>query len=264
MLLHLTAVWRCRHFWLSLVRMDLRQRYRRSVLGLGWSLLNPLAMCAVFCLVFSNLLGNANWRSYAPYLLAGLSVWEFIRNSATLGCTAFIQNESYIRQCPLPLAIYPIRTVLGAAVHFLIAMVVVVALIAALEGSFAVFASAWSIVPALGLLVLFCWAVATLFGFATVYFHDLKHLVEVGSQLWFFLTPIMYKREMLDQKGVGWLADLNPVNLFIELVRTPLVGVGHPLPDANLYLQATVLTAAFVGLAVGTIAWLQKRLIFQL
>jgi lipopolysaccharide transport system permease protein len=264
MLQHVSAVWKCRHFWLSLVRMDLRQRYRRSVLGLGWSLLNPLAMTAVFCLVFSNLMGNANWRDYAPYLLAGMSVWEFIRNSATLGCQTFIQNESYIRQCPLPYAIYPLRTVLGAAIHFLISLVVVVFLIAALQQSTAVFAVAWSVIPAVLLVGLFSWGVATLFGFATVYFHDLKHLVEVGSQLWFFITPIMYQRKMLDDKGVGWLADLNPVNLFIELIRTPLVEPGHPLPETGLYVQAVVLTAAVVGLAFGTIAWLQKKLIFQL
>lgn len=264
MLQHATAVWNCRHFWMSLVRMDLRQRYRKSVLGLGWSLLNPLAMTAVFCLVFSNILGMGEWRTYAPYLLAGMSVWDFIRNCTTQGCHAFIRNEVYIRQCPLPFAIYPLRTVLGAAVHFLIALAVVVVLIAALEGSVAVFSVAWSVVPAVLLVGVFCWAVATLVGFATVYFHDLTHLVDVGAQLWFFMTPIMYKRDLLDAKGLGWLADINPVNLFIELIRDPLAGPGHPLPDLGLYAQATVLTAVLVGLAFGTIGWLQKKLIFQL
>lgn len=269
MIQHTKAVWQCRHFWASLVRMDLRQRYRKSVLGLGWSLLNPLAMTAVFCVVFSNLLGNANWRVYAPYLLAGMSVWDFIRNCTTQGCHAFIRNESYIRQCPLPYAIYPLRTVLGAAVHFLIALAVVVFLIAALEQSPAVFAVAWSVVPAVLLVGVFCWALATLVGFATVYFHDLTHLVDVGAQIWFFVTPIMYDRkQVLDDKGMGWVADLNPVNLFLELIRTPLLGDpvthAHELPELGLYLQAVVLTGVMFGLACGTIGWLQKKLIFQL
>lgn len=268
MLQHASAVWQSRHFWMSLVRMDLRQRYRKSVLGLGWSLLNPLAMTAVFCLVFSSLLGGAEnrWQDNALYLLAGMAVWDFIRNCTTQGCQTFIHNESYIRQCPLPYAIYPLRTVLGAAIHFLITLVVLILLVPLLDPthSLGVFKVVWAVVPAVILVGAFCWAVATLVGFATVYFHDIRHLVDVGAQLWFFITPIMYRRDLLDQKGIGWLADLNPVNLFIELIRTPLVAADHPLPDFGLYVQAVVLTAVSVGLAFGTIGWLQKKLIFQL
>src|SRR5258708_5382990 len=66
-----------RHFWLSLVRMDLRTRYRRSVLGLGWSLLQPLAMTAVLCLVFSQIVG-ITVTVYVPHLLTGLVCWNFL------------------------------------------------------------------------------------------------------------------------------------------------------------------------------------------
>jgi ABC-type polysaccharide/polyol phosphate export permease len=258
---HLKAVWSFRHFWMALVRLDLRQRYRRSVLGIGWSLLNPLAMTAVYCLVFSSLFGNGNWRDYAPYLLAGMAVWQFLTNSIVQGCTAFIRNESYIRQCPLPLGIYPLRAVMGTAIHFLISLFVVVALVAVLKQSFAVFGVLWAVAPAVVLLVMFAWALATLAGFATVYFHDTQHLVEVGTQMLFFLTPIFYTRKVLDAKNIGWLADMNPAFQFIEVIRGPLTG--EP-PSLVLMAQVSALTVVALGLAFGTIGWLQKKLIFQL
>src|SRR5437588_4593802 len=105
MISHLTAIWKFRHFLLALVRLDLRLRYRRSILGIGWSLLNPIAMTIVFTVVFSNLLGNGA-RDYAPYLLAGMAVWGFLKESACVGCRALLANEAYIRQSPLPYGLY--------------------------------------------------------------------------------------------------------------------------------------------------------------
>jgi lipopolysaccharide transport system permease protein len=204
----------------------------------------------------------AQWRWYAAFLISGMAVWEFIRNSTAMGCQALLANEAYIRQCPLPYGIYPLRTVMGTGIHFLISTTVVVVLVCVLRGDTAPLGVLWAVLPVMVLLFFFCWALATLAAFATVYFHDTAHLVEVGSQLFFFLTPIMYTREILERKGIGFLADINPVVVFLELIRTPLVT--GTVPDAQVYVQAVVLTAAAVGLAAGTIGWLQKKVIFQL
>src|SRR3954469_7880673 len=80
---YLAAVWRCRFFWLSLVKMDLRTRYRRSILGMGWSLLHPIAMTIIICLVFRKLLA-AEVRTFAPYLLGGLACWNYILSATTI------------------------------------------------------------------------------------------------------------------------------------------------------------------------------------
>jgi ABC-type polysaccharide/polyol phosphate export permease len=259
---HVRAIWQFRYFWLSLVRLDLRNRYRRSVLGIGWSLLNPLAMTAVFCVVFSGIMMNNDWRTYAPFLIAGLSVWEFIKGTAIQGCDSFIRAESYIRQCPLPYGIYPLRTTLGTLIHFAISMVVVVAASALVMESWTPVTTFWAVVPGLLLVTVFAFSLATLAAFAHVYFHDTKHLFEVGSQLYFFMTPIMYARPVLDRQGLGWVADLNPVTVFLDIIRDPLLTGVPPTPDQ--LTVAGVLTLASFGLACGTMVWLQKKVIFQL
>ena len=259
---HLKAVWTFRHFLFALVRLDLRLRYRRSVLGVGWSLLNPIAMTAVFTVVFSTLLGGGNWRTYAPFLLAGMAVWGFLRDAATQGCRSLLANEAYIRQSPLPFGLYPLRTVLGLAIHFLIALVVVVGLVAIIQQSMAAFAAAWLILPGVLLAFVAAWAVATVAAFANVYFHDTQHILEVLAQIGFFLTPIIYARTVLDAKGLGWLVDLNPAVLFLDMIREPLL-TGQPAA-AKVYAAAAAVTGGLVVLAAGVMGWLQKRVIFHM
>jgi ABC-type polysaccharide/polyol phosphate export permease len=114
---YLGAVWNCRYFWLSLVKMDLRARYRGSVLGIGWSLLHPIAMTTILCVVF-RFAFRMDWRTYAPYVFIGMTFWGFFSAALVQGCGCFFQGESYIRQFPAPMAIYPLRTVLASAFHF--------------------------------------------------------------------------------------------------------------------------------------------------
>lgn len=282
MLSQFRTVWAYRYFWASLVKMDLMTRYRKSVLGIGWSLLHPMAMTAVFCVVFSTIMNNGNWPAYAQTTLTAMAVWAFIRDTSLQGCFSLIRAEAYIRQVPLPHGIYPLRTTLTNLVHYLITLVVTVGVVAFLKtvpvpptaGSppaaaataelvswTAPLTMVWALVPAVLLSVLFVWGVATVLSFATVYFHDVSHIMELAAQVMFFLTPIIYPRSALGPQ-LQWVVDVNPVVPFIEMVRVPLVD--GTLPPADIYGYAVALTVAAVGLAFGTLAWLQKKVIFHM
>lgn len=262
MIQHLAALWKFRHFLLALVKLDLRMRYRRSVLGIGWSLLNPIAMTVVFTLVFSNNLGNGDPIAYAAYVLTGMAMWSFLRESALNGCRCFITNEAYIRQSPIPYTIYTLRTVLGQAIHSLIALGVVVAMLAIYHADSTVIMRLIAVLPGLFLAIVSAWAVATCTAFITVFFHDTQHLMEVGAQILFFLSPIMYNRRFLEERSMGWVVDANPVAWLLDVTRAPLL-TGR-FPEFHTYLAAGGFTLMLFGLAVGTIAWLQKRVIFNL
>jgi lipopolysaccharide transport system permease protein len=255
---------------------------------MGWSLLHPIALTAIFCMVFTHLMmPQGGVARYAPYLLAGLATWNFILTSTLQGCQCFFLGESYIRQYPAPMGIYPLRTVLGALIHFLIALTVVVAMVWIIKGfvppdpppSAAALAAGahaprpdptWRqlilalpwLVPGILLLFLFAWSMAVLAGFANVYFQDTQHLCEVGFQILLYMTPILYERQMLVDRGFGWIADLNPITAFLDLVREPVLWGVHP--SAYTFSVACLTVVAVMGGAMVTLSRCQRKLIFQL
>jgi homopolymeric O-antigen transport system permease protein len=260
----LATIWKFRHFWLSLAGQDLRVRYRRSILGLGWSLLNPVVMTVVFCIAFASWLGNGDWRTAAPYFLAGLAVWDFVKQSCVQGSLTFLRNEPYIRQSPIPVAVYTLRTSLGTTAHFLIALTLAVIAAAVLHRAshLAPLFALWAILPAVILLALFCWAVSALCAIANVFFHDTQHLAEVGLGICFFLTPIIYPKQLLVDRGLGFVAEANPVVAFLDVIRDPiLTGMA---PTALVFAKAFGLTFVAVVAAVVAFARFGRRVIFHL
>lgn len=257
----LAAVWRFRHFLLSLVRLDLRTRYTRSALGVGWAVVQPILMALVFVTVLGGVLGLTPGH-YLADLLLGMAVWAFVRESLVTGSGAFTAHETYVRQCPLPYTLYPLRLVLGAAVHAGIALAVGVVAVAIVNGGVEKLAMLPVVVPGLLLLVAAGWAAATLCAFAQAYFHDTKHLLDIACQMLFFLTPIIYPANVLVDKGLGVVARVNPVNLFLELIRGPLT-TGVP-PDPKLYLYAALFTATLGCLALAAVRRFQRSLVYHL
>jgi lipopolysaccharide transport system permease protein len=257
---YLAGVWKCRYFWLSLVQLDLRARYRKSVLGLGWSLLHPILMTAVLCTVFHKLFG-LDVREYAPSLLVGLCFWNFVTTTTSQGCRCLFEGEKYIRQYPAPLAIYPLRTVLGASFHFLVALGVVLVLRFAFKGFFGL-ASFTSLAPTLLMVLVLGWSIAVIAGLVTAYFPDVMHLSEVGLQILFYGTPIIYPPDVLRKHGMGWIVDYNPLAAFVESLRAPLL-YGE-FPPLRVVAFAGLSTVLIAGLATWMLVRLQKRIIFQL
>lgn len=249
---YLSRVWRLRYFWLALVQIDLRMRYRRSMLGLGWSLLHPLAMTVVICTVFSNLL-QADIKTFGPFLLVGLTAWNFISACMNQGCQSFLMNESYIRQHPAPLAIYSLRVVLSMGVHFVLGMVVVISLSWFMLG-FGNIPYLPLVLPGMVLLFLFGWAMATIAGIINVLFQDTQHLMEVLLQILFYMTPIIYPPSMLKDRSMGWLIAFNPLAGFLELIRMPITEAQAPP------LAAYAVASAVVLLAIGVATWMLSRI----
>src|SRR5262249_14499444 len=152
-------------------------------------------MTAVLCVMFFKVF-DVPAQDYATYLLAGLTVWQFLHEAAVGGCRSFLDSARYIRQQPAPLAIFPLRTVLGAGFHACIAIGLALVLAAVFNGPNNGLCLI-SLIPSLVLMFLFGWSLAILSGMFHAHFPDTQHILEIVFQILFYLTPIIYMPDTL-------------------------------------------------------------------
>jgi len=117
---YIRGIWASRYFWTHLSLADLRSRWRRSFFGVLWTIIQPLGLTLLLSVVFGRIF-NTSIVEYAPYILSGMVVWEFVSASSINGSLSFVQADAYIKQCQHPLAIYTLRTVLTNLIVLLLA-----------------------------------------------------------------------------------------------------------------------------------------------
>jgi ABC-type polysaccharide/polyol phosphate export permease len=248
---YLGRMWKMRYFLFSLVGNDLRARYRRSYLGIGWSLVRPLSMTAIFCVIFQKIF-QAPVGDYLPFVLTGMTVWQFLTECLTVGCHSFERGSAYIRQQPLPLAIFPLRSVMASAFHSVIAFAVALVVTWYFRG-FSNIGALLLMSPALVLLFFLGWFMAILSAIAQSHFPDTAHLLEVVVQFLFYLTPIIYPPAYLQGRGrLSLLLQCNPFSYLLELIRTPVV-------DATMPSLLTIQISVGFVMAMGLMAWAAMR-----
>lgn len=242
----------------SFVINNLRRRYRRSVLGFAWSLLNPLLTMAVMTAVFS-LLWHANPKLFGVYVFTGLLPWTYITDSITMGSQSLVQSEAFLKKVYIPKSFFPLVAVSTETANFAfsLASLMVMALIAGVHMNWTVL-----LVPAaIGLLFLFNFSVTLILSIATVYFRDLTHIIKVGLSTLFYLVPIIYNLDMVPEK-YRVLFLLNPIFYFIDLFRS-LIYVGV-MPDATHWAIPSIITAVTLSIAFYTLKKTDKDLIYRL
>ena len=211
----------------QLVTRDFKIKYKRSVLGVFWSFLNPLLMMIVQYVVFSYLLNfRGTVEHYALYLLCGIVIWNGFNDCSTQSMRSIIGNAHLITKVYVPKYIYPVTKVLSASINVLLSMVplllvtVIYGLIATpkLYLSFAVL-----LLPlALLLLLVFCIGIGFILSSLMVFFHDIEFLWTVFSTIWMYATPIIYSLEMFESRA-PWLITVmqfNPMYHYINFVRS--------------------------------------------
>lgn len=257
---YIGSMWEYRYFWYSLVKADLQRRYRRSFLGLGWSLLTPIMMTLVLSSVYSNIL-NMPFEKYGPFLMTGFAFWGFVSGAMLQGCSCFSSAEAYIRQEPAPIAIYPLRTVLSVGFHSLIAMALAIGLAACFDGVRS-FPAMLSLIPTFLILIVMVWCLTTLLGLFSVYFPDVVYLAEVGLQMLFFLTPIIYPADVLQGRGFAEVLLYNPFAIMVDMIRTPILNSEVPLLATYLWMFSFVVF--LIGATSLALAKMERKLVFEL
>jgi ABC-type polysaccharide/polyol phosphate export permease len=215
---------RLMHVWGLLGAHDIKQRYRRSTFGPFWLTLSMAIMIATIGILYARLF-NQDMSSYLPFLAVGLLLWTFISTGMNELCAAFTAAESMIKQVKLPLTVHVSRVVwrnLLILAHNAIILIPV----ALWSGNIAVVPALTALVGIFLLGVNALWFGLTM-GILCARFRDIPPIVNSMTQIVFFLTPILWKPESLGSRI--WLAKINPLFHFVEVVRVPILHGTIPL-----------------------------------
>jgi len=257
---YLKRIWKTRYFWLHLALADLRAKYRRSMLGLGWSILQPLALTLLLSFVMGNFF-HIDIRDYAPYIFSGLIIWEFIVSTAVSGCMAFINSGSYIKQFSHPLVIYSLRGVLASLVNLALAFVGLVLWVLFTKPEN--FGFSWlSLILAFPLLLMVSWPLSTVCAFIGTQFRDFSQLVTIILQAVWYASPVFFEASMFRSTHIGFLVDYNPVYHILNLFRAPMLH--GQFPDINNYLFTIAFSAILMLLSLYLIQRNEQTVIFYI
>ncbi|GAC1639044.1 MAG: ABC transporter permease [Herpetosiphon sp.] len=227
-------LWGYRELMRNIVGRDLKARYKNSVLGYMWSLLNPLLTMLIFWLVFGVLLRN-DIPQFPIFLIVALLPWNFAVTSVSSGMRSVIDNSNLVKKVYFPRAILPITAVLSNLVNFLLALPVMLAVMIAVQWFTAHhIVIRWTVVyiPLLMLIqTIFLIGLCLLLSTMAVFFRDTTHIVDILIQLWIFITPVFFSLSAVTHgnasvaRMVRWL---NPMASLVDFYRDVLYG--HPIP----------------------------------
>lgn len=231
----------------QLVRRDVISRYKRSALGIAWTMLNPLGMMVVLTVVFSQLFHSI--RGYPAYVLSGLIAWTFFSQATSAAMQQMVWGSALLHRIYMPRTAFVVSAIGTGLVNIALSLVPLV-LIAALVG----LPVTWSLLflpIAIVLLAAFALGVSLLLSAWAIYFPDVAEMYQVILIAWMYLTPIIYPVETIPEHYRFWFFHLNPMYYLVQIFRKPIFEGAIP----GLPLLAAGTLIAVVTLVVGWVVF---------
>ena len=231
----LRELWAFRYTIVAFAERDVRVKYKQTILGILWAILQPLMFMVVFSVAFGRLAKiPGGGAPYAAFSLSALVPWMFLQTAVIFGANALLMDSAIIRKVYLPREV----PVLGAVAHAGVDLAIGVALVATLSPVLgAHFSAAWLLVPALAvLLALLAVAVALPLAALNVYYRDFRYALPFVLQLWLFASPVAYPLSVVPGQWRGFYVALNPAAGILDAFRRVLA-LGT-LPDVHLLLAS--------------------------
>jgi ABC-2 type transport system permease protein len=228
-----------RYLILQLVRRDILTRYKRSILGIAWTMLNPLGTMIVLTIVFSQAFGITD-QKYPAYVLSGLLAWNFFSQTTNAAVFNLVWGGSLLKRIYVPRTVFAISAAGTGVVNLLLALVPLAAvmLFTGLPISWT-----WIFVPIpIILMILFSIGVGLIVSSLAIFYSDVAEMFQIVMMAWFYLTPIIYTAEIIPPQFLVWIRIFNPMFHLMVLFRQSVYsGV---TPDWNTFLISTAFSLA--------------------
>ena len=254
-------IYKTRYFWSHLARCELKSRFRRSKLGLLWTVLQPLFLTMIMAFVFSTIFRQP-LGEYAVYILSGMVVWNMINAGIIAGGSSILSAEQYIRQFNHPITIYSLRSAVLNIVTFLIEFIALVIWIAISNPTNLL----WGILTLpLNIILFFAlsWSLTTIAGFTNCKYRDYPQVMGLIMQTLWYMSPVMFQQSVFNSnKYLQLLYEFNPITHILNLIRKPML-YGQ-LPDGYDYLYVILSVICFAAFAYYIHNKNEKKIIFYL
>lgn len=235
----------------ELVNRDIKKKYRRSILGILWSMLNPLLMMLITAMVFSNLF-RFEIKNFALYLLTGQIIFTFYAESTNFAMGSILENGHLIKKVYVPKYLFPLSRVVSSAVNLLFTLPAMLAIIL-VTGQMISFKIVFCIIP-LVLLFIFCLGMGLFLSALAVYFRDMFHLYGVVLTVLNYATPIFYPENIIPAK-YQWIIYCNPIYYYLKMFRE--VVYSNQIPDINLIIICLLISV--IALIIGIYFFNKKQ-----
>ena len=240
-----------RYILQQLVTKDFKLRYRRSILGVVWSVLNPLLMMIIMSFVFQYFL-RSNLEHYSLYLIVGNITFALMNDATNGGLRSIIDVSSLLKKVKVDRWVFPVQKVFSAAVNFAFSLIAV-AIVMVFDGVMPTIHVLWFVVG-LVLVMLFSIGIGLFISALAVFFRDMIHLWSVVLTAWTYLTPIFWDLSLLTNSNapriVVWIVKANPMYNYLEIMRSAFVYQNNPSVTVLALAAIWAVIALVIGIAV--------------
>jgi ABC-2 type transport system permease protein len=239
----LRGVFLYRDLIFQLVRRDIVARYKRSVFGVAWTMLQPLGMMVVLTVVFSQLFGQVD--GYPAYILSGLIAWTFFSQTTSASMQQMVWGGALLNRIYMPRTSFSISAIGTGVVNLALSIVPLVVIVLVLRLPLTI--NILFLPVSMLLLSAFALGVGLLLSTLAVSFPDVSEMYQIVLTAWMYFTPIIYPQEMIPEKYQFWMFSLNPMYYLVKLFRMPIYE--GKIPDAQTLLVGAALSliTLFVG-----------------
>lgn len=246
MLRNIRTLYQYKYLIYVLVLRDIKKKYRRSILGVLWSMLNPLLMMVITAMVFSTLF-RFDVPNYILYLLIGQVMFTFFSEATNFAMGSILENASLIKKVYVPKYLFPLARVLSSCVNLLFTLPAVL-LMMIYTGVLPTWRLLSLLVPIL-LLLVFCLGIGLLLSACVVYFRDMFYLYGVLLTALSYATPIFYPEKIIPPEYAGLLI-YNPLNYFLHAFREVVYLGGLPQSETLMPCLLMAAAALIIGILV--------------
>jgi lipopolysaccharide transport system permease protein len=242
-ILNLSELWEYRELFYFFAWRDVKVKYKQTILGLLWVILQPLTSVLIFSIFFGRALNiPSSGLPYPVFVFSGLLLWNLFSNSINTSGNSMISHAAIIKKIYFPRVIIPISTIIVTAVDFVIAFLLFIVLLLFYKVSFSVtdlliFWPTATVLTFLGTIGIVCWLSAL-----TVKYRDFRYVIPFALQIALFLSPVIYPAGIIKNIWINYILAINPMYAAITLFRFPLV----PEPiNVPLFVISCVSTCIF-------------------